>query len=270
VRRRLDTELVRRRLVPTPEDALAAIAARTVMVSGSPASSPGTLVGDGEPITIRPGRRFASRGGEKLDAGLDRFGVSVKGRTALDAGASTGGFTDCLLRRGAARVVSVDVGYGLLDWRLREDPRVIVLERTNVRDLDPSNLPVRPEVVVADLAFISLASVVPHLAAVAARPADAVLLVKPQFEAPRDDVPAGGIVADPQVWARAIRDVAKACRVAGWVPQATMASPVLGAAGNAEFLLHAAGPREHGDLEGDVPGLEEAIAEARRRARGTR
>jgi 23S rRNA (cytidine1920-2'-O)/16S rRNA (cytidine1409-2'-O)-methyltransferase len=262
MRRRLDAELVRRRLVPTPEEALAAIAARSVMVSGSPASSPRTLVGEGEPITIRARRRFVSRGGEKLDAALGRFGVSVTGRTALDAGSSTGGFTDCLLQRGAERVVAVDVGYGLLDWRLREDPRVVVLERTNVRDLEPSSLPVRPEVVVADLAFISLASVVPHLAVLAARPAEAVLLVKPQFEAPREDVPPGGVVTDPAVWEQAVRNVAEACRAAGWGPRGAMVSPVLGAAGNAEFLLHAGGPNDPGP---EIPGLEGAVEGARRR-----
>jgi 23S rRNA (cytidine1920-2'-O)/16S rRNA (cytidine1409-2'-O)-methyltransferase len=233
------------------------------MVSGSPASSPGTLVGDGDPITIRPRRRFVSRGGEKLDAALDRFAVPVAGRTALDAGSSTGGFTDCLLQRGAERVIAVDVGYGLLDWRLREDPRVMVLERTNVRNLDPSNLPDRPELVVADLAFISLASVLPRLADLAARQADAVLLVKPQFEAPRDDVPPGGVVTDPAVWERAVRDVAEACRNAGWAPLGTMASPILGAAGNAEFLLHAGGPMDA--AASGIPGLEEALGEAVRR-----
>ena len=191
----------------------------------------------------------------------------MRDRTALDAGSSTGGFTDCLLQRGAERVVAVDVGYGLLDWRLREDPRVVVLERTNVRDLDPSILPVRPDVVVADLAFISLASVVRHLAALAAVPADAVLLVKPQFEAPRRDVPPGGVVTDPAVWERAVRAVAEACRAAGWGPRGAMASPVLGAAGNAEFLLHAGDPNDPGP---EIPGLEAAVEDACRRVRGAR
>jgi 23S rRNA (cytidine1920-2'-O)/16S rRNA (cytidine1409-2'-O)-methyltransferase len=270
MRRRLDAELVRRHLVPTPEEALAAIAARSVLVSGSPASSPATLVGDGEPIAIRARRRFVSRGGEKLDAALERFGVAVAGRTALDAGASTGGFTDCLLQRGAERVVAVDVGYGLLDWRLRGDPRVVLLERTNIKDVQLSSLAVRPEVVVADLAFISLGSVVPDLASLASAPADAVLLVKPQFEAPRAAVPSGGVVTDPEVWRRAVGDVAEACLAAGWTPRAVMASPMLGAAGNAEFLLHADDAAPGENRGPDVPGLDQALAEAARRARGPR
>ena len=201
----------------------------------------GTLVLPQDAIAFRqPGRRYVSRGGDKLQAALVRFGLDVGGRRALDAGASTGGFTDCLLAGGALHVIAVDVGYGQLDWGLREDRRVTVLDRTNIRDLDASMLPYRPEVVVADLAFISLVAVLPALVRCAAPAAHFVLLVKPQFEARREEVKPGGVVADPSVWRRVLQEVAGACRGEGVVPAATMASPVRGPAGNMEFLIHAA------------------------------
>ncbi|HXF72083.1 MAG TPA: TlyA family RNA methyltransferase, partial [Actinomycetota bacterium] len=245
-RRRLDLELVRRGLAASRSEARAAIEAGLVRVGGRPAAKPSTLVAPDEAVAVeRPARRFVSRGGEKLEAALERFGVEVAGRDCLDVGASTGGFTDCLLRRGAARVAAVDVGYGQLAWELRTDPRVTVLERTNARELRPEGLPFRPQVIVADLSFISLALVVPALARVAAPGADLVLLVKPQFEAGRDEVGRGGVVRDPRAWRRAVLRVAEACRAAGIEPADVMASPLLGPAGNAEFLLHAVagGPR---------------------------
>ncbi|HEX6230435.1 MAG TPA: TlyA family RNA methyltransferase, partial [Actinomycetota bacterium] len=196
---------------------------------------------------------FASRGGEKLEAALDRFGVVVASRRCLDAGASTGGFTDCLLRRGAAHVVALDVGYGQLAWTLRTDARVTVLERTNVRALTLGHLPYAPDLVVADLSFISLRLAVPPLAAVAADGADVVLLVKPQFEAGRGSV-GHGVVRDPRVWARALGDVRTACIASGLAPVAVMASPLRGPAGNVEFLLHAVrgGDPRPLDVEGAV------------------
>jgi len=198
-----------------------------------------------EPIALEaPGRRFVSRGGEKLDAALDRFGIDVAGRDALDAGASTGGFTDCLLRRGAAHVTAVDVGYGQLAWRLRKDPRVTVLERTNVRDLGPGQLPHVPGVVASDLSFISLRLALPALAGVAGPGADFVLLVKPQFEAGRQDVGKGGVVGDPAVWDRVLHEIAAACDRLELPPRGVMASPLLGPAGNVEFLLHARAERD--------------------------
>ena len=212
-----------------------------VLVGGRTAGKPSTLIDPAEPVElVGPARRFVSRGGEKLDAGLDRFEIAVKGRLALDAGASTGGFTDCLLRRGVASVVAVDVGYGQLAWSLRGDPRVTVLERTNVRDLRADALPFAPEIVVADLSFISLRLVVGALAGIAAEGgADLVLLVKPQFEAGRDAVGPGGVVRDPEGWRTAILGVAEASEAAGLRPADVMASPVRGPAGNVEFLLHA-------------------------------
>jgi 23S rRNA (cytidine1920-2'-O)/16S rRNA (cytidine1409-2'-O)-methyltransferase len=238
-RRRLDAELVRRGLVASRTQAQAAVRDGLVLVGGRSAEKASTLVSPGEPVEmIRAPRRYVSRGGDKLEAALDRFRVDVAGRDCLDAGASTGGFTDCLLRRGAARVVAVDVGYGQLAWSLRSDPRVIVLERTNVRDLVPSALPFAPGLIVADLSFISLSLVARTLADLSAPGADGIVLVKPQFEAGRSEVGRGGVVRDPVVWRRALEHMARSFADAGLTPVAVMASPLLGPAGNVEFLLH--------------------------------
>jgi 23S rRNA (cytidine1920-2'-O)/16S rRNA (cytidine1409-2'-O)-methyltransferase len=183
--------------------------------------------------------RFVSRGGDKLDAALDRFGVDVADRRAVDVGSSTGGFTDCLLQRGAASVTAVDVGYGQLDARLRVDPRVHVLERTNVRHLDPADAGAPFDVVVADLSFISLRTVADALLALAAPDADLVVLVKPQFEAGRVEAARGrGVVRDPGVWARVLDEVATAFAERGASIMGGMVSPLRGADGNVEFLLH--------------------------------
>ena len=198
-------------------------------------------------MLVGPAPRYVSRGGEKLDAALTRFAVAVAGRHALDAGASTGGFTDCLLQRGAARVYALDVGHGQLDASLRADPRVTVLERVNartlseavLRDADPDYAPC--PLVVADLSFISLRTVVPALAGPVAAPgADLVLLVKPQFEAGRAAVSRGrGVVRDPQEWRTALAGVTSALHDAGTGIMGAMASPLTGPAGNVEFLVHA-------------------------------
>jgi 23S rRNA (cytidine1920-2'-O)/16S rRNA (cytidine1409-2'-O)-methyltransferase len=263
VRRRLDVEMVRRGLAASRSEATLAIRSGRVTVAGRPAAKAGMLVAQEEPIAVAgAGRRFVSRGGEKLEAGLDRFGVEVRGANALDAGASTGGFTDCLLRRGARHVVAVDVGYGQLDWRIREDPRVTVLERTNVRELALALLPYAAELVTADLSFISLRLALPALARCGAREAALVVLVKPQFEAGRADVHAGGVVSDPAVWERVLGSVAATVSEVGFGVRGIMASPLLGPAGNVEFLLHAARPAR-GD-PAPVPALvERAVAEGR-------
>ena len=259
-RRRLDAELVRRGLARTPTEAEDAVRDGLVMVGGRPASKPSTLVRADEALQVA-GRpvRFVSRGGDKLDAALDRFELTVAGRDALDAGASTGGFTDCLLKAGVGRVVAVDVGYGQLAWSLRRDPRVAVLERTNVRDLVPADLPFAPQVVVADLSFISLRLALPALAGVAVAGADLVLLVKPQFEARAQDVEEGGVVRDPGVWRRALEQVAEACQGSGATPTRALASPLLGPAGNVEFFLHAVK-----DGVAEPPQLDDAIGEGLR------
>jgi 23S rRNA (cytidine1920-2'-O)/16S rRNA (cytidine1409-2'-O)-methyltransferase len=259
-RRRLDAELVRRGLVPTRSQAQSAVRDGLVLVSGRSASKPSTLVDTAEPLELvgKP-RRFASRAGEKLEAALERFEIDVQGRDALDAGASTGGFTDCLLRRGAAHVVAVDVGYGQLAWSLRTDQRVTVLDRTNVRDLRPEDLPYAPGIVVADLSFISLGLAIPALSGIASGDADLVLLVKPQFEVGRVRVGSGGVVRDPDAWRDAILGVADAFSEHGLSPIAVMASPLPGPAGNIEFPLHAT----VGSAATAVLDVESALEEAR-------
>lgn len=246
-------EMVRRGLAPSRSDAREAIEAGRVRVAGGVAAKASSLVAPDDAVAIEgEARPYVSRGGLKLVAALDAFGVDPDGRAALDAGASTGGFTDVLLQRGAARVTAVDVGYGQLAWSLRNDPRVTVLERFNVRDLKPEHLPAPPALVVADLSFISLTKVLASLVEVADEGADLVVLVKPQFEAGRADVGSGGVVREPSVWARVIREVADAVRTAGAGPLGVIPSPVRGPAGNVEFLLHAR-KGERG-LEIDVDG----------------
>jgi len=262
-RRRLDAELVRRGLAPTTTEAAAAIRDGLVVVSGRPADNPSTLVDPADPVELTRGdAAFVSRAGGKLEAALERFGIEVAGRRCLDAGSSTGGFTDCLLRRGAERVIAVDVGYGQLAWSLRTDARVTVLERTNVRDLTSDALPFAPDVVVGDLSFVSLRSVVPALARFASPHAEFVLLVKPQFEVGRDRVGAGGVVRDPAAWREAIEGVADACAREGLTVLGAMASPVPGPAGNIEFPIRAARGAEATTFDPAV-----AVAEAGRLAR---
>ena len=241
---------MRRGLTDSRARAQEAIEAGLVLVSGSRADRASRLVSPDEPVHLEaPPSRFVSRGGEKLAAALDRFGVEVVGRRALDAGASTGGFTDCLLQRGAAAVLAVDVGSGQLAWSLRNDPRVTVRERCNVRHLTPAVVGEPVDFVAADLSFISLRLVAPALAGVARDGADAVLLIKPQFEAGRGQVRRGGLVTDPAVHLSVLEDVTAALAADGLTPLAVMPSPIRGAAGNIEFLAHF---RVRG---GDVPAL---------------
>jgi len=256
-RRRLDAELVRRGLVPSRAQAQEAVLAGLVRVDGVTATKAATLVADDSPVyLVDTPRRFASRGGEKLAAALRRSEIDVSGASCLDAGASTGGFTDCLLQHGARHVVAVDVGYGQLAWSLRADDRVSVLERTNVRDLTIDALPYLAEMVVADLSFISLRSVLPSLASIASDDARAILLVKPQFEAGPEGVGRGGVVRDPAVWTRVLSSVLDSAATAGFAPQGLMASPLRGPAGNVEFLLWAG--RDQPEASIDVPA---AVAE---------
>ena len=243
-RRRLDAELVRRGLVPSRREAAELIAAGRVTVGGAPADKPARLVSPAEPVVVSgEPARFVSRGGEKLDAALVHFAVPVEGRRALDAGASTGGFTDCLLQRGAATVVALDVGHGQLHQRIRDDPRVVVIERFNVRNLTVDDIGGAADLVVADLSFISLKVVLPALLGASRPAADLVLLVKPQFEAGRAVVSKGrGVVSDPEIHAEVRAMIDDALRhhgadVLGW-----MESPLHGAEGNKEFLVHARAP----------------------------
>jgi 23S rRNA (cytidine1920-2'-O)/16S rRNA (cytidine1409-2'-O)-methyltransferase len=242
-----------------------------VLVAGAPADKPARLVAADEAITlVGPPPPFVSRGGQKLDAALQRFRVPVEGRDAIDAGASTGGFTDCLLQRGATRVYAVDVGHGQLHPRLRADPRVCVLERVHARDLsidtlraaDPAFAPCG--VVTADLSFISLRAVVPALSGpVSAEDADLVLLVKPQFEAGRAVVSRGrGVVRDPADWLDALSGVTSALREARTGIMGVMASPLTGPAGNVEFLVHARKSIEGADEAETAALLSAAVSEA--------
>ncbi len=248
MRRRLDAELVRRGLVVSRSRAAEAIRAGRVLVDGAPAATPARQVAGAEAITVTGAPpRYVSRGGEKLAAALQHFRVDVTGRRALDAGASTGGFTDCLLQAGAARVYAVDVGRGQLAWSLRSDPRVTVLERTNIRSLAPEQLDGPVDVVTADLSFISLLTVAPALARCAdGTAADLLLLVKPQFEAGRGQVGKGGVVRDADVHERVVADVTTGLASAGLPPLGVMRSPLRGADGNVEFFMHC---RPHASTE---------------------
>jgi 23S rRNA (cytidine1920-2'-O)/16S rRNA (cytidine1409-2'-O)-methyltransferase len=248
VRRRLDAELVRRGLVDSRARAVAAIGAGRVLVGGAPATTPARRVAPEEALAVQaPPRAYVSRGGETLAAALDAFGIDPSGARVLDAGASTGGFTDCLLQRGAARVVAVDVGRGQLDWSLRTDSRVTVLERTNARHLEPDAIGGRVPIAVADLSFISLLHVAPALARCTTIDAELVLLVKPQFEAGRAEVGKGGIVRDARVHRAVVERVAAGLADAGLPVVAIIASPITGADGNREFLAYVVRGREPAD-----------------------
>ncbi|MDQ1380589.1 MAG: rRNA (cytidine1920-2-O)/16S rRNA (cytidine1409-2-O)-methyltransferase [Actinomycetota bacterium] len=241
MRRRLDVELVRRGLVPSWSRAVEAIDAGRVLVGGAPASTPARQVDGKESIALlaAEGPAYVSRGGHKLAAALDTFSVDVQGRCAIDVGASTGGFTDCLLQRGAAHVHAVDVGRAQLAWSLRQDERVSVMERTNVRSLEPGALDPRPDLCVADLSFISLRTVAASLLALTTDDAEFVLLVKPQYEAGRARVGRRGIVRDPEVHAAVLREVVAGLDAAGLGVQGVVPSPLRGADGNVEFLVYA-------------------------------
>lgn len=208
-----------------------------VHVEGRRVDKAGERIDPSVELQVKGVKRFVSRGGEKLDGALDELALDVGGRHCLDAGCSTGGFTDCLLQRGAAGVVAVDVGYGDFAWKLRNDPRVRLLERTNIRNVVRDELHPVPDLVTADLSFIGLAKVLPSLVGLAAAGADLVLLVKPQFELPRAMV-GDGVVRDPELHERAIAAVEEAARAAGAAAMARTRSVLLGPEGNVEFFVH--------------------------------
>ena len=238
---RLDQLLVQRGLVPSRERARALILAREVEVDGNIALRAAAPTSEDARLEVRAAQRFVSRGGEKLEGALERTGIDVRGIRCLDAGASTGGFTDCLLQRGAAEVVAVDVGYGQLASTLREDPRVEVRERTNVRDLELLDPPA--DLAVIDVSFISLRTVLPAIVA-SVRPGGAVLaMVKPQFEAQRNEVGKGGVVRDPLVHASTVARVALWAIEAGLRVRGVVRSPLLGPSGNREFFIWLRLPR---------------------------
>jgi 23S rRNA (cytidine1920-2'-O)/16S rRNA (cytidine1409-2'-O)-methyltransferase len=241
-RRRLDAELVRRQLSVSRAHAHELIAESRVLVNGAVAGKPAHLVASSDNVTVTgPAPRFVGRGGEKLDAALDHFAVDVTGRRVLDCGASTGGFTDCLLQRGAAEVVALDVGHGQLHPRIRGDGRVTVLERTNIRTVGTETIGGRVDAAAVDVSFISLTVVIPALVALCKPGAPMVLLVKPQFEAGREVVSRGrGVVSDPAVHAEIRERIEDALRAAGCAVLGWIDSPLLGGEGNREFFVHAA------------------------------
>jgi 23S rRNA (cytidine1920-2'-O)/16S rRNA (cytidine1409-2'-O)-methyltransferase len=238
-RARVDAELVRRGLARSRQQAAELIGAGKVSIDGLPARKPGTAVAVTAALRVADDseRSWVSRGAHKLIGALDAFGIPVAGRRCLDAGASTGGFTEVLLDRGATEVVAVDVGYGQLAWSLRSDPRVIVVERTNARELSPEAIGGPVDLVVADLSFISLSTVLPALAGCAAPDADIVPMVKPQFEVGKGQVGAGGVVHDPGLRADAVLAVARRAGELGWHTVDVSASPLPGPSGNVEYFL---------------------------------
>jgi 23S rRNA (cytidine1920-2'-O)/16S rRNA (cytidine1409-2'-O)-methyltransferase len=250
-RSRLDAELVRRGLARSREHAVTLIAEGRVAVAGQAATKPATGIDAATPVVVRTDAdrpSWVSRGAHKLLGALAAFPVAVEGRRALDAGASTGGFTEVLLSRGAPEVVAVDVGYGELAWSLRTDERVRVLERTNVRSLTPELIGGPVDLVVADLSFISLRLVLPALIACARPDADLLPMVKPQFEVGRERLGSRGVVRDPEHRVATVLEVGRAAAELGWGTAGVVASPLPGPAGNVEFFLwlrrDAAPPRD--------------------------
>ena len=242
MRTRLDQLLVARGFAPSRERARAVILAGQVTVNGAPVSKAGSMVDPTADVVLRtPDHPWVGRGGVKLAAALEAFAIDPAGWLALDIGASTGGFTDVLLQRGARRVVALDVGHGQLDWRLRTDPRVVAIEGANARHLRPDDLPddLRAfDLIVIDVSFISLRHIVPVLPPLLASTGRVVVLVKPQFEAGREEVGKGGIVRDPAIHARVVDDVARWAAAVGLERVGMSPSPIEGAEGNREFLMH--------------------------------
>lgn len=239
MRRRLDAELVRRGLARSREQAQSLVQQGAVKVGGVLATKTATQVEETASIVVAEAAEdhYVSRGAHKLIGALDAFGLDVRGRRALDAGISTGGFTQVLLERGASAVVGVDVGYGQVAWSVRTDPRVSVMERTNVRSLVVTDLPYKPDLVVADLSFISLTVVLPALTSVITPTGDVLIMVKPQFEVGKGRVGQGGVVREPELRIEAISEVASSAWSLGWGCAGAVASPLPGPQGNVEYFL---------------------------------
>ncbi|MGZ5312158.1 MAG: TlyA family RNA methyltransferase [Solirubrobacterales bacterium] len=257
-RRRADTLLSERGLAASRAAAAESVRAGRVRLGrdGPSVDKPSRLLPEDAELVVEPGPEFASRGGTKLANALNELPVRVAGRDCLDVGASTGGFTDCLLERGAARVIALDVGYGQLDWRLRQDPRVIVKERMNARSLRRGDLPFSPGLVTADVSFISLTKLIEPIAEVTARDLDLVAMVKPQFELGPERVGSGGVVRDAEARRDAIRAVAAAIQDAGLVVRGLASSGLPGPKGNRETFVWAARAGAAADLEADLARVE--------------
>jgi 23S rRNA (cytidine1920-2'-O)/16S rRNA (cytidine1409-2'-O)-methyltransferase len=254
IRSRLDTLIAERGLLPSRTAAATAIRAGQVRIGrgGEKALKPGQMVADDIRVEIEGGRRYASRGGLKLEAALAELGVDPGGRDCLDVGASTGGFTDCLLQRGAARVIALDVGRGQLDWSLRNDERVTVLEGVNARALGPADLPFRPSLVVVDVSFISLAKVLGPIRAAIADDGEVRAMVKPQFELGRGRVGKGGVVRSGGERREAVRSVIAAAAELGLAATGVAAAGVPGPKGNQEYFVRFAPGADHGDVDAEI------------------
>jgi 23S rRNA (cytidine1920-2'-O)/16S rRNA (cytidine1409-2'-O)-methyltransferase len=257
-RRRADTLLAERGLAASRSAAAASVRAGRVRLGldGPEVSKPGQLLPEDADLIVDPGDEYVSRGGVKLGNALDELPLEVEGRRCLDVGASTGGFTDCLLRRGAESVVALDVGYGQLDWRLRRDHRVVVMERVNARHLSPDDLPWPPSLVTVDVSFISLAKLLEPIAEVAADEFDLLALVKPQFELGRDRVGRGGVVRDAEARRDALRAVAEAAAAAGLLVRGFASSGLPGPKGNLETFIWCGRRGEPIDLEAAIREVE--------------
>lgn len=238
-RQRLDALLASRGLFPSREQARAAVLAGDVRVAGERVTKAGQMVAEDVEVTIAERPRFVSRGGTKLAGALDAFGLDVSGMRAVDVGASTGGFTDCLLQRGAASVTAVDVGYGQLAWSLRSDERVTVFERTNIRAVDPDELGAPFDLAVVDVSFISLEKVLPHVLALLGPSGELVALVKPQFEIGKGRVGKRGVVREAALHEEVLVTAQAAVNAAGWVTTGVGYSPITGPEGNIEFWIRA-------------------------------
>jgi 23S rRNA (cytidine1920-2'-O)/16S rRNA (cytidine1409-2'-O)-methyltransferase len=250
---RIDQLLVKRGMVESREMAQRLILARKILVNGLPPDKASQQYPEDAQLEVVEGMKYVSRGGLKLEAGLNDFGIDVSGMITADIGASTGGFTDCMLQRGAKRVYAVDVGYGQLSWKLREDSRVIIMERTNARYLTPENFPEPIQFAAIDVSFIGAAKILQPLASITS---EAVLLLKPQFEAGPQDVPRGGVIKDPAIHRKVLQEFFS--HVENWQVMGLMESPLPGTSGNREFLVHLKGLYSKGIEEED---LEKKIQE---------
>ena len=258
-RGRIDRVLVEKGLVESREKATRLILAGDVLVDGRRVDKAGALVDATADIEIRGRSAYVSRGGEKLAHALDTFAVDPRGKTCADIGASTGGFTDCLLQRGAVRVYAIDVGTGQLDQKLRRDPRVVSMEKMNARTIDPRLFEERPALAVIDVAFISLEKVLPAIFNLVAPRGEIVALVKPQFEAGREAVGKGGVVRDPEVHRKVVVRIARWAVLRGWHVRSVTPSPLRGPKGNREFFLHLA---SHGRSAVDFEAMIERSIQA--------
>jgi 23S rRNA (cytidine1920-2'-O)/16S rRNA (cytidine1409-2'-O)-methyltransferase len=251
---RIDQLLVKRGLLESRETAQRLILARKILVNGLPAEKASQNVAEDASIEVIEGLKYVSRGGLKLEAALDAFAIDVKDRIAIDIGASTGGFTDCLLQRGARLVYAVDVGYGQLAWKLREDPRVNVIERTNARYLSAEQFKETIDIAVVDVSFISALKILDPLINITS---EAIVLLKPQFEAGPNDVPRGGVIRDSAVHHKVLKNFYR--KLQNWKVAALIESPIAGASGNREFLVHLRGKDFEGITEEEFDKRSEEL-----------